>query len=381
MPAGASSQFRTFQTVARYEAALARHAQYIRWTRAILCPCLNATTRQPDPQCSLCGGYGHIYYPPNEQAYNPYPFRIVQEPIRCDLNGKLYPKFDIATSPNPVVTLKGTGLSVAVTSPFDGSLQLSSSPYPQQYEPLLLSYDHDPVLTVTDEDSTVYDSTNFVLQVTTPVFTERDTAYSGTIVEVTEAYNTTKSETYTVTSFDRDKIYLSAMGTWEVGDVLEVDYKYEKPFSFMLIGVTPKLRYEQPWLLEEAEAVLITPYWAKPSPNDLFTVQSSEQRGSAIVDPTHTAGNDVIRNYYDISKIIKIILLDGTELTTGFSIANHNQIKWTSKPTQMYTIHFLYNSTYVALTQLPTLRTSENKIFANRISVKLHDQLSDMVRF
>jgi len=279
------------------------------------------------------------------------------------------------------VTLKGTGLTVAVTSPFDGSLQLSSSPYPKQYEPLLLSYDHDTVLTVTDEDSTVYDSTNFVLQVTTPVFTERDTTYIGTIVEVTEVYNTTKTETYTVSSFDRDKIYLSAMGTWEVGDVLEVDYKYEKPFSFMLIGVTPKLRYEQPWLLEEAEAVLITPYWAKPSSNDLFTVQSSEQRGSAIIDPTHTAGNDVIRNYYDISKIIKIILLDGTELTSGFSIANHNQIKWASKPTQRYTIHFLYNSTYVALTQLPTLRTSENKVFANRISVKLHDQLTDMTRF
>ena len=331
-----------------------------------MCPCINAQTRQPDPSCTLCEGRGSIYK-------NPGPQSILQEQVRHDSAGRVYPTYT-PVSGTPTVTLRDVELSLG-TPPVDGSYIQLATPYPKSHEPLMANYDYSPIVSVTDEDSDVI-GTN-TLRVTAPMFSESGKSFEGSVNAVTRVYNSSKEETYTVSNYAKEYIYLSSTGTWESGDSLEVDYSYVKPFPFMLSQVSMKMRYEQAYVLDQADTVMVTPYWAKISSNDLFTALASEQYAAAVVDPRFTTGNDEIKNYYDIAKLVEIIDSNGTEYTVGTNVElyGRNELKWlTTKPTVKYTATFHYHPTYVALDNLPTLRTSENKSFVNRVNLKLRDK-------
>jgi len=240
------------------------------------------------------------------------------------------------------------------------------------------NYDYNPVISVVDEDSDVV-GTN-MLRVIAARFDAVGKSFEGSIDSVTSVYNVDKAETYTVASFAKEYIYLDSMGTWEMGDVLEVEYTYIEPFSFLLIQVTPKMRYERAYVLDQADAVLVTPYWAKISTKDLFTAMASDQYAAAVVDPTLSAGNDAVANYYDLAKLIEVVDASGTRYSVGtgndVELFGRNEIKWNvTKPTVKYTVTFHYHPTYTALHNVPTLRTSENKSFVNRVSVQLRDKI------
>jgi len=366
--------FRTFQTVRRYEEALARHGQWLRWTQAVKCSCLNPDTMRPDPNCTVCAGRGSIYR-------NPDSFQILDEVARHSSTGRVYPKY-IPVIGTPQVFHKDVPLVLAVSQPADGSYIQLDPPYPALHRLLTTTYTYSPLVAVTDENSDVY-ATN-VLRVVAARFIEKGKSYEGSVDEVTRVYNTTKTETYTVASATKEYITLTAMGTWEVGDVLEVDYTYVKPFDFMLTGVSGRIRYEQPYVLEDADAILVVPYWAQPAPEDLFTALSQEQIGSVVIQPSLVAGNDVVTAYYDLSRVLRVITKDGTDYTTGpgndVEVFGRNELKWNvTKPAIPYTAQFTYHPTFTALTNLHTLRNSENKAFVNRVSVKLKDRLHDKV--
>ena len=44
-----------------YEALLERHGQWIRWRKAVKCPCTQKDTMQPNPRCPRCKGIGVFY--------------------------------------------------------------------------------------------------------------------------------------------------------------------------------------------------------------------------------------------------------------------------------------------------------------------------------
>lgn len=370
-----SDQFRTFQTVRRYEEALARHGQWLRWTQAITCPCVNSNTMQPDPRCSVCKGRGKIYRTPEQ-------FNLFNEIVRHDGAGRVYPTYTPIVDGSVTVYRKNVALPLSSTQPADGSYVQLDPPYPKRYEVLTIDYIFSPIDSVTDEDSEVY-GTN-VLRTTGSRFVEKGKAFEGSVVSVSRVYNVTKDETYTVVEAIKEYIYLTDMGTWASGDVLEVDYTYVKPFDFMLTGVTGRLRYEQPYVLDDADAILVTPYWAQPAPDDLFTAMAQEQIGRAIIDPTTSAGNDTVSAYFDLSRLLRVIDRNGNDRTVGpgndVEVYGRNELKWNvSKPAIPYVVQFTYHPTYTALTNLHTLRNSENKAFVNRVSVKMFDHVHDKV--
>lgn len=374
---GASSQFRTFQTVASYEDALARHGQYLRWTAGVTCPCLKSGTLQPDPACSLCRGRGRLYKTPGK-------FRILDEKARHDSSGKIYPSNSPLVDGSAVIYRQGSILVQASSQPSDYTYVQLDPPYPKAWQVVSMDYEWDSDVSVTSEDSTVY-GTN-ILRVTTPQFAEKSKTFEGSIKSISRVYNVDKDETYTVSSFYKEYIYLSSMGTWGSGDVLEVDYVYQALFNFLLVGITPRMRYEQPYVLEEAEAILITPYWAQVSPDDLFTAMAVEQIGRAVVDPTVVAGNDVILAYYDLSRLLRVIDTAGTEYTVGsgnnVEIFERNELQWNvTKPTVQYTAQFTYHPTYTALSSLQSLRNAENKSFVNRVNVKQYSKMHTAVKY
>lgn len=365
------TQFRTYQTVDRYEEALNRHKQWVRWTRSVPCACLNQQTRQPNPKCTNCYGRGQIYRTPGPQA-------IINERVKHDYHGRCYIKYP-PFSGTPQIFLRGATLPLG-SQPADKSYIQLAAPYPREYEPLYANYLYNPINYVVAEDSEVVASNT--LRVIAPRFTDIGKDFEGSLDGVSRVYNKTKLETYTVSSFGKEYIYLSDMGTYAGTDVLEVDYSYVEPFPFMLIQVSMKMRYERAYVLEDADAVLITPYWAKTSPQDLFTALAAEQYGSAVIDPTHSVGNDVVSNYYDLARLMEVIDADGIVYTVGVGnnveLFGRNELKWNiAKPRVRYTATFHYHPTYVALHNVPTLRTSENKSFVNRVSVKLRDKIDE----
>lgn len=369
-----SDVFRTFQTVQRYEDAISRHSQWLRWVSVITCPCLDVNTFQPDPRCPLCKGRGKIYKSPGK-------FKLFNETVRHDSFGRVYPRNTPIDPGSATVYRKGVVLPLA-TQPSDGSYIQLAPPYPKQWQVLTADYAFNPDITITGENSDVYGEN--LLRVVAPRFSEKGKSFEGSIKSVSRVYNTTRDESYIVNASFKEYIYLQSMGTWESGDTLEVDYIYQTPFSFMLIGITSKIRYEQPYVLEEADAILITPYWAQVAPDDLFTAMAVEQTGRAIINPATAAGNDEVSSYYDLSRLLRVIDRSGTEYETGpgkdVEIYERNQLKWNvTKPATPYIAQFTYHPTYTALTQMHSLRNSENKAFANRISVKQFDRVHDKV--
>jgi len=280
------------------------------------------------------------------------------------------------------VWYQGTALNLSETQPADGSYIQLDTPIPKDYERIYVDYTFTPIISVVDEDSEVYGTD--ILRVIAPRFAEKGKTFEGSINAVSEVYNDTKDETYTVTLAQKEFIYLEDMGTWEVDDVLKVDYTYVQPFDFLLSGISARKRYESAYVIDQAEATLVTPYWAQIGPNDLLTALAHEVPAYAVIDPTFTEGNDEIANYFDVSRITHCIDLDGNEYTVGtnLSLYGRNEIKWiTAKPTKKYTVHFTYHPTYTALTTYDTARYGENKSFVNRINLMLYDKVSKEVSF
>jgi hypothetical protein len=218
-------------------------------------------------------------------------------------------------------------------------------------------------------------------------FSDEGKSFEGSVKSVSRVYNVDRDETYTVESISKEFVTLESMGTWADGDTLEVDYQYIKPFNFMLTGVTGRMRYEQPYVLEDADAILVTPYWAQPSPEDLFTALAQEQIGTVVIHPGPSAGgNDKITAFFDLSRILRVVSKTGTEYTGGIGkdveIFGRDELKWNvTKPTVSYTVQFTYHPTYTAMTNMHTLRNSENKAFVNRVSVKRFDRTHEMVTY
>jgi len=369
--AGASSQFRTYQTPQNYEEALARHAQFIRWQKGYMCTCINPQTGQADPSCSTCSGRGVAYRTPEAMS-------ILQEIAKHDNLGRVYPVNTPVVLGTPVVTQRGTVLTLAETQPADGSYVQLDPPHPKEWERLYIEYDFTPVISVTDEDSTVISADT--LKTVATQFTYKGKTFESSIDAVTRVYNVTQDESYTVSAAIKEYIYLTTdMANWESGDVLEVDYTYVVPSRLLLVGISEKLRYTQAYVMEEAQALLVIPYYVKVSSSDLFTALSSEQEASVVIDPTVDSNNDEINGYFDVSKLLFVIDQSGVEYTIGTDIElyGRNEVKWNvTKPTVPYSVMFLYHPTFSALESMPSLRNAEDKSFANKINLKLFDRTS-----
>ncbi len=373
---GTETQFRTFQTVKAYEDALARHGQWCRWVKVLTCPCITPETGQPSISCPLCKGRGRIYK-------NPGPFTIEQEITPHDGNGRVYPKFTPVVAGSASVWRQGVSLPLG-SQPADGSYIQLAAPYPRNYQRVRANYTFDPTVSVTSEDSEVYDSTNAVLRVTAARFQDRGKSYEGSIDAVTRVRNTTRSEDLVVSEYRKEFIYLESLQSWQSGDVLEVDYTYVQPFDFMLHSISARRRYDSAYVIDQADATLVTPYWAQVSPKDLITSLSAVIPAFAVIDPTNTAGNDEVGDYYDLSSLTNLIGQDGTEYVIGTNVVLHgrNELRWlTAKPTQKYTVHFLYHPTFTALTTYDTARSSENKSFVNRTNVMMFDKISREIQY
>ena len=383
---GSSSQFRTFQTVRNYEGALARHAQSILWTRAILCSCISETG-QPDPQHSVCQGRGRIYKPPgHQQVYN--------ELSKHNREGRIFPKYTpvVPSSLKARINARNDeGDTVEIMSQLrveNGNqiIEITDTDIPREFEYIYMDYAFDPVKSVISGDASVADADRGVIHIDVPVERLYGKRLAGRLISVsavridgttlTQA-SPTDSEKYVLLNYDNIRAVDPSLV--QADSEISVDYTYTMPFLFLINNISEKQRYTSPYITQEADASLTVPSWARISPNDLFTVLAAEQIGEEIIDPGLSNTNvDSIRGYFDVVRILELYDRDGNSyidptqsVTTNVEIRGRSDVFWNvSKPSIPYTVQFLYNPTYVAIEGFPTLRTAENKQFVSKINLK-----------
>lgn len=360
-----ASGFQTYQTSSNYDSALGRHGQWVRWLKGSICPCANVYSKQPDPQCSLCKGRGYLYRNPDNLIVNEEKLKYIS-PGKYALNH--YPLTDIISIKRQNIDISYPEISLQI-----GNNYISiNPPYYKPYQQLIANYEFTPKATVEGENSEVIGENT--LRTIASRFTEKGKEFESSIDTVSRVYNVTKEENYTVSTFAKDYIYLSSMGNWEPGDVLEVDYTYVYPFYFIISGVTAKMKYDKPYIMDEADAILVAPSWAKLSSDDFYTALSQELYSRVIVNPSSSLGNDIIKNVFDLSRILHLEDTLGNEYKEGtnFVIYDRNQIKWiTVKPATNYALEYAYHPTYKAIGNMATVRNAENKEFVNKINIKL----------
>jgi hypothetical protein len=358
--------FPTLQTVENYETTLARHGQWVRWMRGTVCPCIG-TVGSPDPDCNICKGHGKTYRVPGQ-------FRIIRETLKHDGFGRCYPKnagFDITAV--VVMDRFGNSQALAGTQPVDGSyVQLSGSP--KRWEKLMIDYTFSPIISIVNENSPVVLPNT--LRAIGSTFVDKSKTYEGTLVAVTRVYNVTKDETYTVDRISKEFITLRDMLTWESGDTLGVDYTYIRPFNFVVFNVSQKMRYESGYVLPDADAVMVAPYWADLAPEDVFTMMAGEQIASTVISPA-VGSVDTIQNVFDLSTIEHIIDRDGVIYSPpSVQIVERNKIKWLiAKPAVPYTVQYSYHPTFTGMMNFDSLKNAENKRFVNRMNLKSYEKL------
>lgn len=380
---GTERKFLTFQTVQRYEAALFRHAQFCRWTRVFICPCVTSNTNQPDIHCPICKGRGEIYKSPG-------PFFIIDEVAPHDNLGLI--KLKHAEYVPGSVTVYKTNtlgkqytLELALVQPLNKRyIQLADPRAVAPYERLYVNYQFNPNKKVVAENCPVVKNNVLYANGTKVEFKGR--SFNGSVSEVTRVYNITKNQPYTVTGFSKQYIYLLNMGTYSPGDVLEVDYSYQEPYPFLIHSLSQKKRYESAYVIDQADAVCQSSYYYDIRPNDLVTSLAMELPGSMIVDPrvSGPSAPDTVSDAFDIAKLTGLVDSTGREynINTDVSLLGRNELVWNiPKPLTRYTVQYLYNPTFVGLTTYDTARFSENKSFVNRINVSLRDKMNKEVSF
>lgn len=383
---GSERKLLTFQTVQRYEAALQRHAQFCRWTKVFICPCVTPGTGQPRIDCPVCKGRGEIYKTPG-------PFRIIDEATIHDEYGRVYLKNKNYISGSVTLWRTTAGgvhetIAQAAVQPPDKSYIQLQYPYVKPYERLYANYSFDPNISITSGAATLVrsDVLTIVPQALCRSYKGKETF--GALSAVSRVFNATKSKTYTVLSFAKQFIYLADAGVDNPAptDVLEVDYIYQEPYQFLVHSVSTRLRYEAAYIIDQADAVVQSAYYYDISPNDLITTLSMEIPGYSIIDPSVTGSNgtDSISDVFDIARLTGLVDQNGREynIFTDVQLVGRNEVKWIiPKPLVNYTLKFMYNPTFVGLTTYDTARFSENKSFVNRINVMIRDRLTKEVTF
>jgi hypothetical protein len=380
--AGISWKLRTYQTVNRYEAALARHAQWCRWVKVLTCPCITDNTNQPQIDCPICKGRGELFSSPG-------PFNIIDEEIYTDYYGHLnIQNGPFVGTPSVYQTVNAQSnkynvVAIDDVQPADRSYIQLKFPWPKPSTKIYANYSFEQVTAIKNENSTVIRDN--ILSVTSTSFDYKGRTFHGDIVECTRVYNLTKDEIYFVRQATQQFIYLTGMGAWTVGDVLQVDYAFMQPYQFVVHSVSPQRSWRDGFIADNSDAVVQSAYYYDIYSNDLITPLSMEVEGQEIIDPRANPNNwDIIKTCYDVGFIYAIIDQSGKEYdpVSSVMVVNRNELHWiNTKPSVRYTVKFMYHPTFVGLPSMDTSRSSENKKFVNRINVKLRDKMNNQVSF
>lgn len=354
--AGNSSQFRTFQTPSNYEAALDRHAQYVRWYSTLTCFCVDEMGR-PDPNCSICNGKGTIYYPLTKK-------RIIEKVAVRD-SSIITTTYNI-DSINKITRLNNDSVSY---DSFNGKkITLPNSNYRRS----ILWADYVADLRISYIGTGTYIGNNLI-RVNIPSTSTLQGDFKGELTEVTTVHNDTKGEDINLVSFWEDIILTDS--TVSEGDTILVTCKYLNPDRFLIVGIDPKKNVEAKDIPTEEMNLTATFYGLLPvGAGDLVSLLTAEQKTSVVGNLTSGETTYSLPNFH-VKSILRV--QDANGIIDNVSVIQNNKLKFNgTAPTGRFSVAYTYNPAFTVLDDLPSLRYAEDKIFPKRVSLKRYDILN-----
>lgn len=347
-----------YQTVQRYEKALERHGQYVRWHSTIPCYCIQASG-DPDPHCTKCKGRGYKYFPVTT-------IRKIERHMSAGDN-TLTVDYEIK-SINSVY--KGDATSVSYDSFSGRTITFPADRRKGEY--IYVDYEEDLELDYVGTDVTFIDG-DVLLKVGFPSITTVNGSFKGEIVSVSLVRNVTQASDITVVSYRDDLIKIDSGDVPLLTDEIRVECKYINPVN-VLISHTDYKSYkgEEITPTDQADMQVTVPGTMEVGRGDIFTLLKAEQRGS-FVGLFDSALDFYQAPYFSLTKLLRIE--DSTGLITDATIQNNNEIVFTTEPTGNFSCLVKYNPSFM-VDEIPDPRNAENKMFPRKMTLKRMDVLN-----
>jgi len=362
MPKGVS----VFLTRSEYENLIIQHGQFVYWKPTMPCPCTDSESESPNPDCKICAGRGHRYYDQNE-------FKIIHEELimNRDEGKTLY---------GDILSVDKVYVDGMNAECFYGNQIIFDQVPANKGQKVYVDYTYTNKVKATAVQG-VYRGNGIVEFPTLTFTTKHGLICAYDIMSATDITNDTQASDEVIYA-DGYKNFINIDTTYagnitEVGDVITATVEYVKPQLMHIVGITPKMRYENSFILEQADAQLTVPNHLNISKGDVFTLALSEQPFS-LVKSFHDEVDELA--HYDVSRIEKVITEEGVDLINGtdFILIGRDKIKWLNSELLLgsYSMRYMYRTMFQALQDMPSIRYGENQPLPRRINLRSFNRLT-----
>lgn len=333
-------------TESKFENAILRHGQYVRWYNSV--PCFCADTHSPDPNCKVCLGRGRIFYPTKQH-------RKLEEYFSH--GGTKIIVTGTIKSINRVYSANGT---IYTVSSFSGNdIFLTTSLTKGQY----IWVDYVEEKEGTYSGSATYVGNNIIQIPLTPIVTAQG-SFTGEISEVTSVTNVTTGLTLNVISYWEDLILVE--GTINDGDSITTICEYVDPVIMLITSSEPKESKEKHGPIPMADASMSFSGLMDVGKGDLITPLTANSRTSFLGN--YKGSGNYKTNFFKLSNIIKII--DAVGEIDDAVVIRDNEINFPSRaPNGKFSCSVNYRISYI-VDDIPKIRHAENKILPKKVPLK-----------
>ena len=351
------------QTPERYEEALERHGQYVRWYSSMPCYCMSKEGN-PDPQCPKCKGRGYRYFPVTTR-------RRIERKMSMGTN-----TLDVEYKIKEINRIyKPNNTEISYLSFSDKTITFSSANIKGGY--IYIDYIEDKILSYSGTDVTFQDN-DVLLSVNFPSIKTVNGNFQGEIENVSLVKNVTQDIVLDVVSYWDNFISIENTNLPSPGDVIQVECTYINPVKVLISNVkynTYKGEGIAP--TDQAEVQVTVPGTMEIGRGDIIKLLKAEQKGS-FIGRWNDSGPDYYQApFFSLKEILRIE--DSTGLITDAKIQNNNEILFTTKPTGNFSCLVKYNPSFM-VDDNPDPRNAENKIFPRKSTLKRLDVLNTKMK-
>ena len=352
-----------------YEALIERHGQWVRWRKAVKCPCAQKETMQPDPHCPRCAGTGIFYTHQKELVVTQTvgvhdgsgilevseEYETAELDVVYDHDGRKYPaeKNGIYISiENP--PQKGTYLYVVMT--METARHISKAGC--------------------ENAGGGYYRINGLRSRRAGIDGLFQTA-PGDIMKIGKIIDAAgneweademRTDMFTVKPLKEGPPIIEPLAVYGV--------EYIPPFIFALMSQNLKKPDEKELVGANGDAICTFPYNCDVGDSDILTVLAGSYTQKEVINRVKFGGCDVLGAYFvmDVSSCIG----KAREYRKGadFILAGTNRIKWLCEdapaPGEAYSISCQVCPTYRVIKAIPQIRTSENQRLPKKAVVQLY---------
>lgn len=358
---------------ANYEALVSRHGHWMRWRRAVKCPCIQYESMQMDIHCERCGGTG-LFYTYQKDL-------LVTETVgMTDTSGIIEVSEEYETAALELVyDYQGKKYTAEKYGTF--IVLLEATP-PGKGEYLSVVMRHSMLKTLEEGIGENAGGGYFRVKGLHSRRAGIEGLYHsapGDIESIGSIVDAAGRE-YQARELRLDMVYLTPHDVdGQIQAIREPitlrNVRYVPPFIFALLNQELSKTDANEVIVAQGDAVLTFPYTYDVSDGDILTVLAGTYTQKEVVNRVADT-DDVIGAYFVMEVNSCIGIRREYHKGRDYIVAGTNRIKWlcddAPEPGEAYSIIYQICPTYKVVKSIPQIRTGENQRLPKKAVVKLY---------